>query len=274
MTSKTVAVHGATGVQGSHIARRLRAAGYEVRPLDTRSADLTDPHSLVRAYGSAGAVVVHLPLVFAPVAVAYAETLLTALAKAGIARAVFNPGMALPPEPVGVPYVDARIMLARRLPDAVGKASVIGPAGTYLENLLMPWSVRRVREEGEVAYPLPAGAPMPWVTLDDVGDAVAAALGEDHPAAVSVLAGPPITGERVAAAVGAAAGRQTRWNEVTPEEYRRLLEPVLGGDAAAGVAEVYRQAAAAPPPPPPPAGILRPAPTTVERWAARQDWTA
>lgn len=275
MTTTTVAVHGATGTQGSHIARRLYAAGYEVQPLDSTTLDMTDVDSVIRAYTGADAVVVQLPLVFGPVALTYAETVLAGLAKAGVARAVFNPGMPLPPTPVGVPYVDARVALATRLPAAVEVTSVIGPAGPYLENVRQPWSTRRIRDRGELAYPLPEAIPVPWVTLDDLGDAIADALREDRPPAVTVLAGPEAaTGDQVAAAVGAGAGREVRWVPLAPAEFQRLLTPVIGADAAAGVAAVYEQAAAAPPPPPPPAGILRLAPTTARQWAARQDWTA
>jgi uncharacterized protein YbjT (DUF2867 family) len=274
MTTRTVAVHGGTGTQGSVIARRLGAAGWRIRPLDSRAVNLTDVDSVVRAYDGVDAVVAQLPLVFDPVAVTYAETLLAALAKAGVPRAVFNPGMALPPVPVGVPYVDARVLLAQRLPAAVDIASVTGPAGPYLENVTQPWSRRRISERGQLAYPLPATAPVPWVTLDDIGDAVAAALDQPRPPAVTVLAGPhAVTGDRLAAAVGAAAGRDVRWTPLTPTEYEHLLTPVVGAAAAAGVASVYEQMAAGPPPPPPPTGVLRLAPTTVEEWATRQDWT-
>jgi len=274
MTTTTVAVHGATGTQGSHIARRLHAAGYEIQPLDSASLDLTDIDSVTRAYAAIDAVVVQLPLVFDPVAITYAETLLAALAKANITRAVFNPGMALPPTPIGVPYVDARVALATQLPAAVDVASVIGPAGPYLENFLQSWSTRRIRDRGELAYPLAAAIPVPWLALDDLGDAIAAALGEDRPPALAVLAGPEAaTGDQIAAAIGAGAGRTVRWVQVTPAEYRQLLTPILGAETAAGVAGVYEQAAA-PPPPPPPAEVLQLAPTTAQQWAARQDWTA
>ncbi|HEU4425372.1 MAG TPA: hypothetical protein VFR67_22800 [Pilimelia sp.] len=274
MTKTTVAIHGATGTQGSHIARRLYATGHEIQPLGSGSVDLTDIESVSQAYTGIDAVVVQLPLVFDPVAITYAETLLAALAKANVARAVFNPGMPLPPAPIGVPYVDARVTLATGLPAAVDVASVIGPAGPYLENFLQPWSLRRVREQGELAYPLPEAAPVPWLALDDLGDAIAGALRDDRPPAVTVLAGPePATGDDVAAAVGAAAGRTVRWVHLAPGEHQRLLTPVIGAEAAAGVAAIYEQIAAAPPPPPP-AEMLRPATTTVRRWAARQDWIA
>ncbi|GIH75676.1 hypothetical protein Plo01_21050 [Planobispora longispora] len=269
-----VAVHGASGTQGSRIARRLRAAGHRIRPLDSRSADLTDTAALLRAYDGADAVVVQLPQVFDPVAVAQAEAVLTALGKADVPRAVFNPGMPLPPAPVGAPFVDARVLLGDRLPERVDRASVVGPAGPYLENLLQPWSVRRLRERGELAYPLPPQAPVPWATLDDLGDVVAAVLADARPPARLVVSGPePVTGDRLAAAVAAATGLPVGYTQVDPAEYGRLIEPVMGAAAAAGIAGIYAQSAAAPPPPIPD-GLLRPGTTTVEEWAARSDWTA
>src|SRR5690606_9548211 len=135
---------------------RLRAAGLEVRPLSSRVANLADADSLTRAYDAVAAVVVQLPLVFSPAAKAYAEAVLIALDKAQVTRAVFNPGMVLPPAPVGSPYVDARLTLAQRLPSTVAVASVVSPAGPYLDNLRQPWSIRRIAERGELAYPVPA----------------------------------------------------------------------------------------------------------------------
>ncbi|GGS68246.1 hypothetical protein GCM10010156_28860 [Planobispora rosea] len=270
----TVAVHGASGTQGSHIARRLRAAGHRIRPLDSRSANLTDTAALLRAYDGADAVVVQLPQLFDPIAVEQAESVLAALGKAGVPRAVFNPGMPLPPAPVGAPFVDARVLLGDRLPERVGQASVVGPAGPYLENLLQPWSVRRVRDRGELAYPLPPQAPVPWVTLDDVGDVVAAVLADARPPERLVVGGPDaVTGDRLAAAVATATGRPVRYTQVEPAEYGRLIEPVMGAAAAAGVAGIYARSTDAPPPPLPD-GLFRPGATTVEEWAARPDWTA
>lgn len=276
MTETRIALHGATGSQGRAIAGRLQAAGFAVRPLDSTVADLADVDSLTRAYDGADAVVVQLPLVFDPTAEKYAETVITALDRARVPCAVLNPALALPPEPVGSPYVDARVSLARRLPEVVEVASVVGPAGPYLENLVQPWSVRRVRERGELAYPVPAPVPLPWTALDDLGDAIAAALGESQPPATTIIAGPePVTGDRLASAVSAAVGREVRWTHLEPAEYREQLVPVVGADAAAGIAGVYAQLPAAPPPGPagPPAGLQH-GPTTVDEWAARQRWSA
>ena len=267
MTTNTVAVHGASGTQGSALANRLRAAGYQIRPLTSRSIDLTDIESLVHAYRHADAVVVQLPLVFDPVALSYAETVLAALEKASVRRAMLNTGGPLPSEPVGVPYVDARWLLADRLPEAVESAWIFGPGGPYLENLLQPWSMRRVRERGELVYPLPGTLALPWVTLDDIGDAMAAALSGVWETRVNLLSGPqPIAGNMIAEAVAAAADRQVRWVQATPDEYQPLLATVIGADAAANVIAHAAALTVAP------AEMVRPGPTTIKQWALRHDW--
>jgi uncharacterized protein YbjT (DUF2867 family) len=270
---QVVAVHGATGTQGARVAARLAGAGYDVRPLSSRNADLTSVESLLAAYQGVDAVVVHLPQVFDPVTLVQSESVVAALAKAGVARAVFNPGMPLPPGEVGLAFVDARVAMARQIAEAVPTASVIGPAGPYLENLTQPWSVRRIVTEGEVAYPLPEIAPVPWVTLDDIGDLIAATLGAPEPAQLQVVSGPePMTGSRLAAAVGEAVGRELRYVEIAADEFRRRLEPVVGPEAAAGIASFYDQPADSPAPPLLPPTVAHAGPTSVARWASVQDW--
>ncbi|MFI9503143.1 hypothetical protein [Nocardia sp. NPDC052566] len=268
MTTKTIAVHGATGAQGSIIAERLAAAGWQVRALNSANAALDDIDALVDAYAGVDAVVVQLPLVFEPIALTHAESVLAALSKAGIERAVFNPAMAVPPEPIGQPFVDARVRLMRELRGVVPGGATVGPAGLYLENLLQPWSIERIVRAGEVVYPLPAEVPTAWVSLYDIGDVLAEALaGGFDP--VTLVTGPrPATGNELAAAIGAAVSREVRWAPIEPAEYGRLMTPVIGRAAATAVAAIYEQA-----PPPLPAELLRPAPTTPEVWAARQNWT-
>ncbi|MFC9997676.1 hypothetical protein [Nocardia sp. NPDC127526] len=273
MTSKTAVVHGAGGTQGAAIANRLRAAGWEVRALGSSTVNLTDLDSVLAAYAGAEAVVVQLPLEFTPTAVTYAETILAALAKSTVPQAILNPGSPLPPEPIGQPYVDARVLLAGGLAEAVEHAAVIAPAGPYLENLVQPWSVDRVRTAGELAYPFPADLPVPWSTLDDIGDLIATTLEGAQSNPLSLLTGPePLTGHDIAAAVATATGRDVRWTPVTPSAYGELLVPVIGAPAAAAIAAMYEQQATTPPPALP-AELLHRGSTTVADWARRQRWT-
>lgn len=288
MTS-TIVVHGATGTQGAPVVHALLRAGHTVRAAVRHpsaadlpdgvhgvAADLLDTDSLVAAYADADAVVVQLPLVFDPeLAVPQAHAVLSALAKAGVARAVFNTGGPIVPAPVGVPYLDARAVLGSGLSDVVGTATVVGPAGGYMENLVAPWSAPLVAG-GELAYPLPEFVPMPWVALDDLAAVVAELVVADAPPAVQVVAGPEaLTGDGAAAALSEALGREVRWRTVSHLHYETMLAPHLGAEAAAGIAGFY-----APPPPgaaPMPAADpshVRVGPTSLDTWASRQVWPA
>jgi uncharacterized protein YbjT (DUF2867 family) len=283
MRETTVVVHGATGTQGTAIVRRLHAAGHRIRAVarhpragidpavEPFPADLLDIDALVTAYAGADVVVIHLPLNFAADAVRQADTVLAALAKAGVPRAVFNTGGGVPQtDPVGVPFVDARVRLAARLPDTVPVASVVGPASTYLENLVATWSRSLVHNQGELRYPLPEQLPNPWVAADDLGAVVADLVVTTTPATVRLVAGPSaLTGPQVAAEIEAATGHRIRWQTIEPQDYARMLAPHLGQAAAAGIAAAYNN----PAPPPDPALIVRGS-TTVRAWAAQQNWTA
>ncbi|MFJ7305894.1 SDR family oxidoreductase [Streptomyces sp. NPDC099088] len=272
MTSLNIAVHGSTGTQGSRIARRLVGAGHEVRPLGRLSADLSDPSSLEQAYNGADAVIVSLPLVVDETALAHADNVLTALKRSRVGRVVFNPGSPVPPAPIGMPYVDARVRLAQELPQLVS-TSIVAPAGPYLENLLHPWSVSRITQQGEIAYPIPAQAASFWVTLDDIGDAVVGALTSAEAPAQQLVSGPdPTTGEHLAVAVGAAVGRPVRYVCLETAEFRRLITPVLGAAAAEHVSSLYEQRSSGSEEASLPIDVLCAGTTTPEQWAARQDW--
>ncbi|MET7549687.1 NmrA family NAD(P)-binding protein [Streptomyces sp. NPDC005500] len=273
MMSPTIAVHGATGTQGSRIARRLTEAGHAVRALTRQSADLAVLESLEQAYSGVDAVVVSLPLVVDDTALVHADNVLAALERTRVARVVFNPGSPVPPAFVGIPYVDARVRLAQELPLLVRSTSIIAPAGPYLENLLHPWSVSRITQQGEVAYPIPAQARSSWVTLDDIGDAVGEALTAQEAPAQQLIGGPePISGEHLAEAIGAVVGRPVRYVCLDTAEFRRLITPVLGAAPAAHVAALYEQRSTGPEESPLPADVVCAGTTTPEQWAARQSW--
>ena len=273
MTTKTIAVHGASGSQGAPLAGLLEAAGHTVRPV-TRAdgADLLDRASLEAAYAGADAVVVQLPLVYDERALSMGDNAARAAESAGVRHLVVNTGGPIPPEPIGIPFVDARHLAARA---AVERVTVVQPS-TYLENLSAPWSAPRVTRDGVILYPVPEQAPMSWVATEDVALAIATAV--EHGVVGSfALPGAPRTGDEVAAAIGSVLGRDVRWQQIEPEAYADLLRPHVGDHAADGTGAVYRMMLESAPPPAADAAPARAAlgfsPRGVEAWASEAAWT-
>lgn len=255
---KTIAVHGATGSQGAPVAAALAAAGHLVRPVcRAAGADLLDRRSLEAAYARADAVVLQLPLVYDARALEMAENAARAAETAGVGHLVINAGCALPPEPIGVPFLDARHRAAAA---RVARVTLLEPTRLYLENLTAPWSA----EADAIAYPLPGDVPVAWVATDDVAVAVERAIAFEV-AGRFALPGVTASGDELAAALGA------RWQPITPDEFADRLRPHLGDHAADGTAAVYRMAAPAPAPDAQPARTaLGWSPRSIEDWAAER----
>jgi uncharacterized protein YbjT (DUF2867 family) len=284
-TPLLIAVHGATGIQGGAVARRLLDEGHYVRAIARRPdrehgvpvgcdpfpADASDADALARAYAGMDAVYVQLPPLFDESAIVNAHRVAEALRREEVRRVVFNPGVPPPAEPVGLPYLDARFALAQALADGPFRAATVAPAGPYMENLAAPWSAPLVRD-GLLAYPLPAQAPVRWVALHDLVDEVARAI-TGHVRGPRIIRGPSApTGDQVAEALSAALGHQVHWEPVAPDEYGDLMRPYVGDHVAEGVSRYYAALAAGPAPPEPEPARVHTGPSHLERWARSQVW--
>jgi uncharacterized protein YbjT (DUF2867 family) len=270
---KTIAVHGATGAQGAPVATLLTTSGHRVRPLSRSSgADLLDRASLRAAYDGADAVVLQLPLVYDERALQMGENAARAAEAAGVPHLVINTGGLVPPEPIGVPFLDARVLAAAA---DVPRVTVLQPATTYMENLSAPWAADRIARDGVVAYPVPAEVPMRWVATADVAVAIERAI-EREVTGWYALPGASLTGLELADALGGAIGRPVRWQTIAPRMLGDLLRPFLGDHAADGTAAVYEMLAGAPPAPEPDGRPAREAldwaPRDVETWAREVSW--
>src|SRR5688500_7832624 len=194
-TRKTIAVHGATGSQGAPVATLLTTSGHRVRPLIRASgADLLDRASLRAAYDGVDAVVLQLPLVYDERALQMGENAARAAEAAGVPHLVINTGGLVPPEPIGVPFLDARVLAAAA---DVPRVTLLQPATTYMENLSAPWAANRIARDGVVAYPVPAEAPVCWVATADVAVAIERAI-EREVTGWYALPGAPLTGLELA----------------------------------------------------------------------------
>jgi uncharacterized protein YbjT (DUF2867 family) len=270
--TKTIAVHGATGLQGAPVAAQLARSGHAVRPLSRSTrADLTDRASLVAAYAGADAVVLQLPLVYDERALTMAENAARAAEVAGVDHLVINAGCVLPPVRIGVPFLDARHIAAGA---DVPRVTVLQPA-FYMDNFSAPWSAPRIVGDGVIAYPLPLEAPLPWVAMADVAAAIDTAISHEV-GGWFALPGIPTTGLQIAHALDDATGRPVHWSTITPAAFADMLRPHLGDHAAEGTAAAYAMLADAPPsqaPDPTPArDALGWAPRDITTWAHQQPW--
>jgi uncharacterized protein YbjT (DUF2867 family) len=267
-----IVMHGATGSQGAPVAAHLTAAGHTVRPATRATGvDLEDRASLEAAYTGADAVVLQLPLVYDERALAMGDNAARAAEAAGVRHLVINASGPIPPEPVGIPFIDARHRAAAA---DVGRVTVLQPA-TYLENLNGPASAHRVIRDGVIAYPVPAEVPLAWMSVLDLAVAVERALVRSV-AGWFALPGAPITGHELARCVGEALGRRVRWQTIAPEELGEALRPHLGDHAADGTAAMYRMIASMPPAPMPDPTPAREAlgwaPRDAATWAREATW--
>ncbi|MEU0729129.1 NmrA family NAD(P)-binding protein [Streptomyces sp. NPDC006140] len=243
----TYVIHGATGAQGAPVVAVLSAAGKSVTAL-TRDADAVvdgaqrvvaagygSTAELTEAYRGADGVFVHLPVVSEEDRRTYAHNIVAAVRAARPARVVFSTsGTPIDPETGG-----AAAALADGLADSGVPHAVITPT-FYLENLLMPYVLDAVRERGVLPYPIRADFPASWASHLDIADVVAALFDRpDITGVISVGQYPAITGPDLAEAFGAHFGKDVLFEQITPEQFRSSVAPLIGEGPAADVAGAY-----------------------------------
>lgn len=250
----TYVIHGATGAQGAPVVAALAAAGKAVTALTRNpgaavpgahhvaAADYSSAATLADAYRSAAGVFVHLPVASEEDRRLFAGNVLTAVRQAQPARVVFSTsGFPIDPALGG-----AAATLAAGLAEAGVSHAVVAPE-LYLENLLMPYVVDAVRERGVLPYPIRADFPVSWASHLDIADAVTALFDRtDITGTVSVGQYPAITGPDLAEAFGARLGRKVVFEQLTPEEFRTGVAPLIGDRAAADIAGAYQAMSAMP----------------------------
>ncbi len=249
----TIAVHGASGVQGGAMARAFSAAGDTVRALTRNPADLTsqpnpyfadlsDLDSLRAAYNGQTWLALHIPFFVQPPnnPMTYLQNVLTAAKDASVEQILWNPGGYLPDEPWDRPEIDFRYHMFHMIKDSGIAYTVVAP-GAYMENLAGPWTAALVREQNELTYPIRDGDCIGWITANDVGAILAAMAGK--PAYVNTLHavnGPHnLSGPEMAAQFSEALGRQITFRALTPDAFGAQLGAVLGEEAGKGIAANY-----------------------------------
>ncbi len=241
VSAPVVAVLAAAGAQGSAIVSALELAGVPARPLSRMAAPLGDRVALTEALVGVDVVVFTAPLDFTDAAAEFAPNVAAAAEAAGVQRIVFNSNTTFPAEGTGAAGFETRRAAWGALSSGAVAASMVSPA-VYLENLLAP-GVLSAGADGELVlrYPLSASTSVSWVSLADLGRAVAAAVMHGQ-RGECVRPGPVggITAAALAGELSAALGQQVRYEALDPAAFEAGLAMAIGAGPAGGVASIYQ----------------------------------
>ena len=260
---KIIAVVGATGAQGGGLVRAILAdpaSGFTARALtrdpdsarakelealgaEVVAADLHDPGSLVRAFrGAHGAYLVtffweH----FSPEKEqAEARNMAEAARDAGLQHVIWS---TLEDTRRWVPLSDERmptLMGAYKVPhfDAKGEcdrffAELRLPTtclltSFYWDNLIHFGMGPKRAADGTLAFTLPMGdRKLPGIAAEDIGKCALGIFraGPEFIGQRVGISGEQLSGAQMAAGLGAALGKEVRYNAVTPEQFRNFGFP-------------------------------------------------
>jgi len=228
----TILVTGATGHVGRVVAGRLRAAGLPVRALTRRpetarlpdgtevvAGDLTDISTLP------GGLFDDVDRVYLfPVPETTAAVMERARA-AGVRRVVTLSALAAEMDDGDNPLGDRHLAVERAVEAAGVEWTHLRP-GPFAVNMLS-WAPS-IRAEGIVRAPYPESQQAPIHEADIAEVAVAALLEDGHAGAAYAMSGPEsLTNTERVAAIGAAIGREIRFEEQTPDEARAQMRTYM-----------------------------------------------
>ncbi|RLV09856.1 NmrA family transcriptional regulator [Streptomyces griseocarneus] len=252
-------VFGASGFQGGAVARLLAEQGHAVRGFARREVeadkavdgvtmvqgDLADAAAVRAAFEGITHAALVMPLVYDQETVeTYARNIAEAAVAAGVRRLVYNVNTPLPGEKTPYASFETRRAVEGILRDSGVPLVVVRPP-VYLDNLFSPWNGPALVDDGVLAYPLPADRRVAWLSHTDLAAAVVAALGAEglEGETLEIGGAEAVTGPELAAAFARALGREVTYLALDPAEFEAGLGQVVGADAAAGVAGIYRWAA-------------------------------
>ena len=233
---RPVLVVGGAGKSARRVAARLDALGLPVRPASRTTAvpfDWSHPSTWDAALdGVSAAYLSYAPDLAFPGASDQVAALARRLAERGVERVVILSGRG---------EAGARASELALL-DAVPTASVVR-CSFFAQNFTEGMFADDVRA-GELAIPVPADVPEPFVDLDDVADVAVAALRDDaYAGSVLELTGPQaLTFGEAVAAIGDALGSPVSFRSTSVEDF--VAAVVAAGEPAElayGLAELFAE---------------------------------
>ncbi|WP_262283462.1 SDR family oxidoreductase [Micromonospora sp. MA102] len=237
-----ILVTGATGNVGRRVVERLAAAGHGVRAVtrdpgraslpagvEVVAVDLADPETVRPHLDGVEAVFLIWPFVDPGRTAQLAPRVAAVLASAGSPRVVYVSAASAEADPGSFWAVVERAVVASGLP-----WTMLRPTGIATNTL--GWA-ESIRTEGVVRWPYGAAA-RSMVHEDDIAAVAVEALTTDrHDRRTYVLTGPrTVTQAEQVRIIGAAIGRDVRWQDVPAEAVRPMLVAAMGSAAFADAA--------------------------------------
>ena len=247
--SRTVTIFGATGAQGAPVVERALKEGMQVRAVardrarisqmhpgaKPQVATLDDTASIAATLEGADAAFLHFPIPTGPDDVqAWMTAFLSAAHAAKLPLLVYTTG-----GPTGDRYPSSAVVDAltegMNALLATGIPTIVLQPALYLENLLPPIFVPRLRGEGVLDYPpLPADLKVQWTSHLDQARIAVAAMARPDLAGCHIEIGTPdaLTGSELAKRVSEWQGRNVRYDPITPAEFGKRVGDAIGNPAA------------------------------------------
>lgn len=298
-----VVVLGASADQGIPLVAALKKAGFTpiaaARRMDAMQttpfpetpvvfADITDQASLEAAFAGQDALAMHLPFEHnRATAASYGKNIAAAAKAAGLKKIVFNTSCYIADHDLGVTAHDGRRDIEQAIRDSGINHVFIEPA-VFMNNMIAPWCKPSIVKHGMFAYPASETLKISFISLDDVGAVMAAALQTDSVDGQSVSIGGPqaLTGYDVAKTLSKVIGREIKFNSLKPTEFAENISELVTGSRVVPEGSVYNGMALfytfynSQPVSPlaiDPDSFLGKLPVTLtsfEDWAAKQNWDA
>ncbi|MCZ8181473.1 MAG: NmrA family NAD(P)-binding protein [Beijerinckiaceae bacterium] len=252
--SPIVAVIGIGGIQNQAIARELAQNGFRIRGIgrsrhtsipssicpEYRQVDPDSRTELTEALRGAEVVVVTSPIDHRPgQRERLIETVVEAAGKAGTARLVFNAAAAV---------FDDRTHPVAKVLGALSDAVLAGPVPAtvlqptvYMDNLIAPWSLPSLVNDGVLAYPMPENAPVSWISHRSLGQFVHAAATRPVLGRVFRIGGPEaLTGHAMAERLTRVMGRAVSYHRIPLPAFAEGINAAFGPPAGDDIAALYR----------------------------------
>ena len=256
-----VLVYGGTGSQAAPTVWKLLEKGHQpyvltrdgakAQPMKEAGAEVVigntnDVALLTQASQGMDAIALMTPIFTDVPPATTAKNAIAAAEAAGVPYIVWNTGGKAPDEKIGNPLLDHQKetaeLLAKSATPPGGLNYVILQPTVYLENLFGPYTAPFVINENKLAYPHPADMEVHWITSQDVGTLVVAALErpELSGSRFEIAGTERLDGPGLAKQFGLALGRDITYYAMPPAEFGAILNETFEPGAGDAVAKDYQ----------------------------------